>query len=426
MGDITDHANAIIPDYNLRLHDQMTQEDVFFGRLKRNKEGFARGTQNYITGVQFDRSEGNAAVGEADDASLPTASDPAEVQSTTTPKLHFMTFNIYPASRAKFQSGKAFISNLLGWKIENTQLAMTYRCNQDALSAGNAVRALVNGDPGTGTTITFDSRFGQATFGTGDGTNPHDLFGKNMRVDFINPGTGAVRSNTPSGGYKITAIDETNQTFTISSAADASIADNDYIVRYGEYNNGVTGLLKLVGGTEIAATVQGVNASTNTDWQSTRLTNSNNLRPLTEALLNSACTKVRNKTGKQPGGGDYCLFGRSEAVDEFSQVATSAQRLKPREAKLGAEIPTFQYRGHTWKPLEDPSAMPERLWGLDEKDLSVAELEPMQWYRENGSYLTSVASTATSAFLFRGTGFGWWNLHIKHRNRHFVIEDLNL
>lgn len=112
---------------------------------------------------------------------------------------------------------------------------------------GRGVLARINGDPGTGTTLTLDSPGGVsgATFG-------NRFFQKNIYIGAINPATGALRS----GISKVAALSTDGTTATTAAAIDTSWADNDYIVKAAnssvtdpldtEYENAFWGMLALV------------------------------------------------------------------------------------------------------------------------------------------------------------------------------------
>lgn len=88
---------------------------------------------------------------------------------------------------------------------------------------GRGVRALINGDPGTGTTLTLDSPGGFA------GANHGNRFlNEGDYIAAINPATGALRAG---GTRQITARNAAGTTVTVNAAIDAAWADNDYIVK---------------------------------------------------------------------------------------------------------------------------------------------------------------------------------------------------
>lgn len=111
---------------------------------------------------------------------------------------------------------------------------------------GKGILALVNGDPGTGTTLTLDSPGGVsgADFG-------NRFLQSGTYVGAINPNTGALRA----GISQISSLAPTGLTATTAAAIDTSWADNDYIVKAAngtvtdpldtEYENWFWGLLGI-------------------------------------------------------------------------------------------------------------------------------------------------------------------------------------
>lgn len=109
------------------------------------------------------------------------------------------------------------------------------RMEEYALTAdGRGVLALVNSaNPnGAGTTLPVDSPGNIA--GTDFGNR---FFLPGMYIAFVNPATGAIRA----GIRKVTACATTGLSITIDAAADAAVADNDYIVQAA--NSSVTDVL---------------------------------------------------------------------------------------------------------------------------------------------------------------------------------------
>jgi hypothetical protein len=141
--------------------------------------------------------------------------------------------------------------------------------NRTVFGAGLGVLALV--DAGfAGTTINVDSPGNVA--GTVNGAR---WLQKNMLIHFVNPGTGLVRSG---GARKITAIASNGASVTIDSAVDASVAENDYIVRAAKpststvgntsYNKEAMGLLGLIDDGTYVNTLHNVNRTTYPIFQS--------------------------------------------------------------------------------------------------------------------------------------------------------------
>jgi hypothetical protein len=107
------------------------------------------------------------------------------------------------------------------------------RMEEYALSVdGRGVLALLDGDPGSSTTVELDAPGG---FTGDDFGNRFCLVG--MYVGAVNPATGALRS----GVRKITGCNADGTDITIDSGAPAAWADNDYLVQVA--NASVTDVL---------------------------------------------------------------------------------------------------------------------------------------------------------------------------------------
>lgn len=136
--------------------------------------------------------------------------------------------------------------------------------NRQMFGWGKGVLALVNGDPGTTTTITVD-----APGGVAGATHGNRFINKNMNVTFHNPADDTIRAG---GARTVTAVAADGLSFTINAAADAAVADNDWIVRAAKpgtttiadtaINNEAMGLLGLVDDGDFVTTLHNVSRTT--------------------------------------------------------------------------------------------------------------------------------------------------------------------
>lgn len=91
-----------------------------------------------------------------------------------------------------------------------------------SLCSVRGILGYVNGDPGTGTTLTLDNPGGVT--GTVFGNR---FFQEDMFIAAVNPATGLLRS----GIAQVSAVGATGTTVTTAAAINAAWADNDYIVQ---------------------------------------------------------------------------------------------------------------------------------------------------------------------------------------------------
>lgn len=135
-----------------------------------------------------------------------------------------MRYQHYPVQYTKQAevSSKGGIS-MLKSEMKGMMDAMKRNKSFYLMGDGRGVRALLNGDPGTGTTVTLDSPGGIA------GPNHGNRFlNEGDHIAAINPATGLLRAG---GTRRITARNAAGTTVTISAACDAAWADNDFIVK---------------------------------------------------------------------------------------------------------------------------------------------------------------------------------------------------
>lgn len=131
-----------------------------------------------------------------------------------------------------YQRSEASYANAMA--DEKTRLVddIAFREEFALATDGRGVLGLLNGDPGTGTTVTMDAP-GNIT-GSSFGNR---YVQKGMYVAAVNPATGAIRS----GIAQVSDVDSAGATWTSAAAINAAWADNDYLVQAA--NDSVTSVL---------------------------------------------------------------------------------------------------------------------------------------------------------------------------------------
>lgn len=135
-----------------------------------------------------------------------------------------MRYQHYPVQYTKQAeiSSKSGVS-MLKSEMKGMMDAMKRNKSFYLMGDGRGVRALINGSPGTGVTITLDSPGGFA------GANHGNRFlNDGAYIAAINPATGLLRAG---GTRQITGHNAAGTTVTINAACDSAWADNDYIVK---------------------------------------------------------------------------------------------------------------------------------------------------------------------------------------------------
>ena len=194
------------------------------------------------------------------------------------------------------KSSKGAWKRAMDQEMKGVVRDLTHDRNRQMFGWGLGVLALVNTDPGTGTTITVD-----APMGVAGATNGARFIRANMNVAFINPSNGAIRSG---GARAVSSIGSDGTTFVIGSACDAAVADNDYIVRAAKsttavvgdtaYNNECMGALGLFDDTTYVTTLNNVNRTTYPVFQTYTFAS---VGPLSGDIIQRGCD-VAEQTGE--------------------------------------------------------------------------------------------------------------------------------
>ena len=260
---------------------------------------------------------------------------------------------------------------------------------------GRGVRALLNGDPGTGTTLTLDTPGAVAANGVVTATHGNRFLNVGDNVVAINPASGGVRAG---GTRLITAIAQGGATATISAAADAAWATNDYIVRaYGadaaiaiqdtEWLHAPDGLLAAVDDGTYSQVYHGISRSTYPITQSTVIANVN--------ALSLDVLQRGLDVAMQIGGGNIdTLVAHHSVRRAYLTLLESDRRYQGgdlRNPDGGTRAAKGQAVSFGGIPIIVCSQAPyETLWGLDKSTLERYEAVAGEWIDEDGAVLSRV------------------------------------
>lgn len=197
---------------------------------------------------------------------------------------------------------------------------MKNELNRSMFGWGLGALCLVNGDPGTGTTITVD-----APGGVAGATLGNRFIRPNMNIAFVNPSDGSLRAG---GARAVSSVAAGGTTFVIGAAVDTAVADNDYVVRAAKsstavigdtaYNLEPVGLLGLVDDTTYLTTLNNINRSTYPIWQSTVISS---VGPLSADVLQRGLD-----VADQRGEGEIDYFLTHHSVRRAYLTLTEADR----------------------------------------------------------------------------------------------------
>lgn len=286
---------------------------------------------------------------------------------------------------------------------------------------GRGVLGLVNGDPTTGTTITVDAPGGFA-----GATNGTRFINPGMLVTFVTPGTGAI---VGSADETVVTVPAAGTTFTIASAANTNIADNDYIVRahkagltdvsdtsYAKEPMGLSGLID--DGTNVM-TLHGVNRTTYPLFSSTVITS---VGALSADVIQRAIDLV-----DQRGGGEIDLLAMHHSVRRSYIALTDDGRRymggdlsRPDAGTVAAKGQKLTFGGIDLEV--DKYAPYGTVFGCDTSTFKRYVEEPGKWMDEDGSILQRVGSGSTLTDQFEAFYRIWQNFHVELPNQSFRLD----
>jgi hypothetical protein len=290
--------------------------------------------------------------------------------------------------------------------VDSLDLQLSYYVWGD----GRGVRALVDTDPGTGLTVTVDSPGGVA--GTVNGArfiNPGDY------IVFLDPTTGGLRAG---GTRLVDVIGSTGATFTVTSAVDAAVADNDFIVKaWGsdasiiiedtEWQHPPMGMLGAVDNGTYVQNYHGISRASEPLWNSTIVTS--------VGALSSDVVYRGLDVVSQLGGKTSELWMEESVRRAFVALTDAGRRYQGADLNkpdAGADIQSRQTFG-TLPIYTDKFAPYGMIFGLDFRHFERYEPVPGKWVDNDGRIVRKVSGYDQ----FEATYRKYCNFHCRQPNK---------
>lgn len=288
------------------------------------------------------------------------------------------------------RSNKGAFERAVTQSMQGMTKSMSRDANRAMFGWGLGVLAYVNGDPGTGTTITVDTPGGV----TG-ATHGNRFLNPNMNIAFVNPSNGAIRAG---GARSVDTIAAGGASIVLDTAADDAVADNDYIVRamtassavIGDtaYNLEIMGLLGLVDDTTYLTTLHNISRSTYPIWRSAVISS---VGPLSADILYRGLD-----VADQIGEGEIdCLLSHHSVrrayltlMEGDRRYDTPATLSKPDAGTSAAKQKDGVFGDIPWKTDKDaPFGM---LFGIDSSHFTRWVESEGEWADDDGTILMRV------------------------------------
>jgi len=377
---LTTFDSILKEDYLGPIREQINESTVLMSRLEKNEEDV--GGKKAIVPLHTGRNSGVGA--RAAGGTLPTAGNQQYENAEYNCKYNYARIQVDgPTMKAARKDKYAFV-RAVDSEIQGATKDLKDDINRQLHLDGTGVLALVNGNPdGTSKVLTMDT--------------PGTMYlSKGMKLDIVDPASvtaGDARDNATN----ITVVAKsTALTATMLANVHADVADNDLIVRYGNYLYEMMGLKGIVSDADPTnLTVGGIARATagNEFWKANVVSNSGVARKLTLDLMQTAEDLAEEE------GGEISLILTSRTQRRKYLALVKADGRFVNTLKLDGGFTGLEYNE---KPLVvDRHCYPGRMYFLDETSLALYRMADIDWMQEDGAILSRVSgSDAYEAVLF--------------------------
>lgn len=371
---------ALKIDYLPVVREQLNNARVLTSKIERNSRDVS-GKQWQVT----THTARNSGVGAGTEVGLPTAGNQAYANPYGTVKFNRGRIQVSGPTIEASKDSKGAIVRALESEIKGVTEDLKREVNYQFFNDGSAVRAIINGDPGTEVTLTLDN----------PGTR---WLSEGMLVDILDPSTGVA--TTAGTGLTLSTISSSTAA-KLSAAANADVADNDIVTRAGATNGaGVSyemmGLKGIIDDGTYVTTLHNINRTTSPYWNcSTSATDSNagTLRDMTLELIQSQVTAV------EANGGKTTLIISDHAMRDAYAALVVADKRFVNTMKLDGGFMALEYNGIPW--VADADCSPNTVYFIDTDHLEIMQMSDWSWMDRDGAILSRVSGAdAYEAVLY--------------------------
>jgi hypothetical protein len=380
--DVFDEALKI--DYLPVIREQLNNSKILSSKIERNERD--------VTGKRWQMTTHvgrNSGVGSGTETGLPTAGQQEYLNPYGVVKYTRGRIQVSGPSIEASKNDKGAIARVLESEIKGVTEDMKKEVNYQFFNDGSAVRALVNGDPGTEVTLTLDT----------PGTR---WLQEGMLIDFLDPSAGTTR--TPTTGTYIASISSSTAAKT-SVANVAGVADNDWVIRKGARAGATNalsdsyemmGLKGIIDDGTYVTTLENLSRTTYPHWNcsvSSTDSNGGTLRDMTLPLIQSQITAVESN------GGKVNLIISDFALRDAYAALVVADKRYVNTMKLDGGFTALEYNGIPW--VADGDCPGNTVFFVDTDHLQIMQMSDWSWMDRDGAVLSRVAGTdAYEAVLY--------------------------
>lgn len=345
-------------DYLGPIRDQLNSATILLKRLEKNEEDV--GGKAAVVPLHTSRNSGVGA--RADGGTLPTAGNQGYRSATYNCAYNYGRIQVSGPTIAASRKNKYAFVRAVDAEIEGMIKDLKDDINRQLHGNGTGVLCLVNGDPATGTTLTCDT--------------PGTMYlQKGMKIQLVDPASTTAGDFRANVGTKTILAKTSGTSVEVTSSFHADAADNDLVVREGNYRLEMMGLKGIVAtadpGTNFS--VGGIARATtgNEFWKAQVVANSGNSRKLSLDLMQYTWDLAEEEGAEI----SLILTSRTQRRKYLSLVKADGRYVNTMTLDGGFDA--LEYNG---KPLVvDKHCLNNRMYFLDESTLALYRMSDFDW-----------------------------------------------
>lgn len=374
MQTLTTFDEALKIDYLPTIREQLNLDTILMNKIVRNERDVS-GKQWQLV-AHYYRNSGIGA--RPDNGTLPTAGQQKYLNPYGVVAYNYGRISVTGPTMAASRNDRGAIVRALESEIKGVTADLKKDINYQLFNDGTSRRCLVNGDPGTGTTLTVDSPGTKYLY---DG----------MIIDIIGDDDGVANDSDVT----VSTVDSDTQV-TVSAALDAAIDDNDWVIAANSHDGaGVTpsnsyemmGIKGIVDDGTYVTTLHNLSRSSYAWWKCSTNSNDDNSgtnRDLTLSLIQDSLTSVEKNGGKTD-----LIVTTPELRDSYAALLVADKRFV-NTLELDGGFKALEYSGI---PLvADPDATPNTMYFLDLDHLFIMQTSDWDWMDQDGAVLSRVSN----------------------------------
>lgn len=381
MQTLSTFDEALKIDYLPTIREQLNNDTILLNKVQRNERDVSG--QKWQLAVHYKRNAGIGA--RPDDGTLPTAGRQRFLNPYGTTKYNYGRISVTGPTMAASRNDAGAMVRALEAEIKGVTTDLKKDINFQLFNDGTGMRCLVNGDPGTSTTLTVDGPGSQYLY---DG----------MLITIQDPSSGVAC--TSSDGLTITTVDSSTAV-TMSANINADVADNDRVVAYGATDGAgvaatdcyeMMGLKGIVDDNTYLTTLHGLSRGDYAWWKcATHSTDdgSGTNRDLTLDMMQASMTAAEKN-----GANIDLILTTFELRDAYASLLVSDKRFTgPQLMQLDGGWSALAYSGGKGAiPIvADPDCPPNTMFFLDTSHLYLMQMSDWDWMDKDGAVLNRVS-----------------------------------